>query len=130
MNSSQLTRRRFLSTAGKAAAAVAIAPAVVGAAKVEVVDTLIVGSGYAGSVAAYRLAKAGRNVLVLERGQRWNIKSTGDTFATVRNLDGRASWLSTSVPAPRYTGVLELFAGNGISRTCHWPFVLRVMRAA
>lgn len=115
MNSSQLTRRRFLGTAGKAAAAIAIAPAVMGAAKVEVVDTLVVGSGYAGSVAAYRLAKAGRNVLVLERGQRWAIKPTGDTFATVRAIDGRASWLSTSVPAPRYTGVLELFAGNGIS---------------
>src|SRR5687768_12961131 len=34
-------------------------------------DAVIVGSGFGGSVMAYRLAKAGKTVCVLERGRRW-----------------------------------------------------------
>jgi len=39
-------------------------------------DTIIVGSGFGGAVAACRLASAGQRVLVLERGRRW----TPDTY--------------------------------------------------
>jgi cholesterol oxidase len=34
-------------------------------------DVIVVGSGFGGSVAAYRFAKAGKNVLVLERGKEY-----------------------------------------------------------
>jgi cholesterol oxidase len=38
-------------------------------------DTIIIGSGFGGSVTACRLAEAGARVLVLERGRRWNSKT-------------------------------------------------------
>ena len=38
-------------------------------------DTIIIGSGFGGAVSACRLATAGRDVLVLERGRRWTPES-------------------------------------------------------
>jgi cholesterol oxidase len=83
-------------------------------------DALIVGSGYAGAVAALRLAQAGVRTLVLERGRRWPVTPAGDTFATQRDLDGRAAWLSERSPLTDktldvYTGVLESLDGEGLT---------------
>ncbi|HEY3546470.1 MAG TPA: GMC family oxidoreductase [Propionicimonas sp.] len=38
---------------------------------VEYCDAVVVGSGFGGSISAYRLAKAGRSTMVLERGQAY-----------------------------------------------------------
>ncbi|WP_329172299.1 FAD-dependent monooxygenase [Streptomyces sp. NBC_01477] len=83
-------------------------------------DALVIGSGYAGAIAALKLAEAGVRTLVLERGRRWPVTPQGDTFATQRNLDGRAAWLSERSPLTDqkldvYTGVLESLDGEGLT---------------
>src|SRR5262245_638660 len=60
----------------------------------EFVPAIVIGSGFGGAVAALRLARAGVQTLVLERGRRWPITPRGDTFATFEQPDGRAAWLS------------------------------------
>ncbi len=47
-------------------------------------DVVIVGSGFGGAVCAYRLAKAGARVLVLERGHRWTPTATAASTAFPR----------------------------------------------
>ena len=43
-------------------------------------DVVVVGSGYGGSIAASRLARAGRSVCVLERGKEQQPGEYPDTF--------------------------------------------------
>jgi cholesterol oxidase len=78
---------------------------------------LIIGAGYAGAVAALRLAQAGIPSILLERGIRWPIRPDFNTFCTIPNLDRRASWMSTTLPVERYVGVLETTRANGITVT-------------
>lgn len=54
----------------------------------EQVDVLVVGSGFGGSVAAYRLAEGGRSVVLFERGKRY---APGD-FARTPEEMGRNFW--------------------------------------
>jgi cholesterol oxidase len=48
-------------------------------------DVVVIGSGFGGAVAAERLAKAGKTVLIIERGPRWK---TTSNRVTLRNADG------------------------------------------
>jgi cholesterol oxidase len=127
-----LNRRRLLANIAGLTAVVAIkpllGPATARADNLNLLDSdhgtgttvLIVGSGYAGSIATLRLAQAGIDSIVLERGLRWPITRQGTTFATTSAPDGRAAWLSTTSPfttqtVPIYTGVLEAYKANGIT---------------
>ncbi|WP_280273465.1 FAD-binding protein [Nocardia wallacei] len=110
-----MRRRALLAGGSLLGTSLALGAGRAAARPAETADTVIIGSGYAGSVAALRLAEAGHRSVVLERGRRWRITPGGGTFATPERPDGRAAWL----PDPRggavlSTGVLEAFPAQGI----------------
>jgi cholesterol oxidase len=127
-----ISRRMFVRTAAVGAAAVGTLglSGCDGGPASERVDTLILGSGFGGSITALRLAQAGHRSVVLERGRRWTIHTPGeDVFSSMRpgDIDMRSTWLAEQQPLPGipagrrmalYTGVLEKIYGNGIDIVC------------
>ena len=137
-------RRKFLSLAATTAAGTALG---LGCAKNEgpyrQIDQfvhqsrkiIIIGSGFGGSIAAYRLTQAGHEVTLMERGQRWDTgDGTRNIFAPAVGFspqqlmqfrgDDRSTFLGdvcANMFAPqvlsvnRYAGVNETYKGNGIS---------------
>src|ERR671919_2543583 len=69
-------------------------------------DALIVGSGFGGSVMAYRLAEAGLDVCLLERGRPYPPGS----FADTPNEMARNFW----DPSEGYYGLYDLWSFRGI----------------
>ncbi|QSJ19105.1 GMC family oxidoreductase [Nostoc sp. UHCC 0702] len=125
LNNKFYSRRRFLQTAGLFSAGLmtSLASARRTNAQDESVEAIVIGSGFGGAVAALRLGQAGIDTLIIERGRRWPITPAQNTFATYRNPDGRAAWLSPKtgldgVPIDVYTGVLERKDENGVSVFC------------
>jgi cholesterol oxidase len=116
-------RRRFLQNAAVFSTGLmaSLANARISRANDQAVEALVIGSGFGGAVAALRLAQAGINTVILERGRRWRIEdpTTNSTFATFRNPDGRSAWLSPTTYDGKlvevYAGILELKVANGIS---------------
>ncbi len=95
----------------------------------EEVENLIIGSGFGGSISAFRLAQAGHRSVVLERGRRWTVETPGDdVFSSMEigRVDQRSAWLSRTQPLPGlisgpltpYTGVLEKITGDGMNVIC------------
>ncbi|GAB5451639.1 MAG: GMC oxidoreductase [Halioglobus sp.] len=83
---------------------------------------IVIGSGFAGSVAALRLGQAGISTIVLERGQQWSVTGP-DTFPTTTNFDRRGAWSipasgSSSAGQPGYAGLLETVPGENVSAVC------------
>ena len=90
---------------------------------------LVIGSGFGGSIAAYRLSEKRIDTVVLERGRRWIPSKESDVFATTRHLDGRANWLNgtdlftyavppigerPTEPLDRYVGLVEHLHEDGM----------------
>jgi cholesterol oxidase len=84
---------------------------------------IVVGSGFGGAVAAYRLAQAGMQVTVLERGRRWDVDDSGTTFCTVADPDWRCAWFGDRPPlgldvgkaVEGRAGLIDTHVGDGIT---------------
>src|SRR4051812_34388908 len=70
------------------------------------VDAVVVGSGFGGSVSAYRLASAGQDVLLLERGKPYPPGS----FARTPHEMARAFW----DPSEGLHGLFDLWSFSGL----------------
>ena len=84
-----------------------------------VYDFVIIGSGFGGSVLAYRLATAHRSVCVLERGKRYNRGEFPRDFARPKDFffrdEGRNGW--HGIFDFRAGANLSVLCGNGVGGT-------------
>lgn len=108
-----IPRRRFLG----AAAGVAVAAGAVGAGVFWLepdrpqrahYPAIVIGTGYGGGVSALRLAEAGVETLILEKGRLWNAPDPdGKRFSKMLPVDTRAGWFSAVPPSlvSSYRGV-------------------------
>src|SRR5262245_53600977 len=85
---------------------------------------IVIGSGFSGAVTAYRLAQAGMQVTVIERGRRWPVAPDGSTFCTISNPDWRSAWFSdhpylglapTLTTIEKGAGLVAKHFGDGIN---------------
>lgn len=73
---------------------------------------IVIGSGFGGAISALRLAQAGQQVTVLERGLRWPNAPKRDIFTNDILPDGRAFWYRTSAKMiSGLTTYFDSFAG-------------------
>jgi cholesterol oxidase len=120
--SADLTRREFLGLAA-AGIATSVAGRTGGRTVEERHRVIIIGSGYGGAIAAYRLAAAGVRSVVLERGRRWPVTPAGDTFPPFLRPDRRSSWFTPTPVYPGmppavyqpYAGLFEKIVGAGMN---------------
>ncbi len=86
-------------------------------------SAIVIGSGFAGSVAALRLGLAGIPTIVLERGQQWTWQGH-DTFPTIAEPDRRTTWfgnvdaLTGFTPVTPWAGMIERVTGDTIDAVC------------
>ncbi|WP_280277011.1 GMC oxidoreductase [Nocardia wallacei] len=122
-----ISRRGFVGAATAATALTLIAkPAKVRAEGLtaERRRAVVIGSGFGGGIAAHRLARAGVDTLVLERGLRWPTGPNAETFAHTLSPDKRSTWLAntTAAGAPalfeKFTGIIERVPGVGMDIMC------------
>ncbi|MDN5749643.1 MAG: GMC oxidoreductase [Pseudonocardia sp.] len=124
--SARLHRRTVLGGVAAAAALGVTSATAARAATEERRRAVVIGTGFGGSITALRLARAGVDVLVLERGIRWPTGPNAETFPRMFSPDRRAAWLSPSTVLTGsplklwkpYTGVLDRVRGVGMDIFC------------
>ncbi|MDB4986752.1 MAG: cholesterol oxidase, partial [Myxococcaceae bacterium] len=77
----------------------------------EYTQAIVIGSGFGGAIAACRLAQAGVQTTVLERGSRWLSHPTRSIFTNDGLPDGRGFWHRTSWKSG--TGITQYFDDFG-----------------
>lgn len=118
-----IKRRRFLRNSSLLAAAAALPLAGCSDGNDRFArSAIVIGSGFAGSVAALRLGQAGIRTIVLERGRQWPVTGP-DTFPTTTGFDRRSSWTIPTAQAAAgghrgYAGLLENITGDTITAVC------------
>lgn len=115
MSNKNISRRSFLSAALAAPVVAAVASSCaqvrtpqagtrLSGQALEAVDHLIIGTGYGGAVAAYRLASVGQRVTMLEMGKRWDTPgSDGKIFTPIMKPDSRSMWYRNRTELPMNT---------------------------
>jgi cholesterol oxidase len=121
-----VNRRQFIQRSGVLAAAAALSSACSDSNNSENVSSplaMVIGSGFAGSVAALRLGQAGIRTVVLERGQQWTVQGA-DTFPTIAAPDRRSAWfgerdaLVGGTPVTPWAGLIERVQGDNVDALC------------
>ena len=128
-----LNRRDFLKTSLAAGAAAAVGSCQSGipecedslalGEREELARVVVIGSGFGGAVAAYRLTEMGIPVTMIEKGRRWDVTGTPDEpFSRSLPPDRRSTWLNSKTQLPLgidfnvdyYVGVLERQRHEGV----------------
>ncbi len=117
-----INRRNFLRRTSLLAAATALPMGCSDGNDQRTRTAIVIGSGFAGSVAALRLGLAGIHTTVLERGRLWTVAGP-DTFPTTGNFDHRSSWTIPGAEAAAagqrgYAGLLENIVGDNVTAVC------------
>ncbi|MGW4768633.1 GMC oxidoreductase [Nocardia sp. NPDC004278] len=84
------------------------------------VPAIVIGSGFGGAITALRLAEAGVQVAVLERGSRWPNDPWRDIFCGDTIPDGRGFWHCTTFTGANRIPV-QFDAFGGVLDICCYP---------
>jgi cholesterol oxidase len=126
---STLSRRSFLQVSAGSGLAVALGGALgrpASAAERTDYKAIVVGSGFGGSISAYRLGQAGVDTLVLERGQEWATDPQKAVFGSQLNYSEKMFWFRNYAdwpmvlpfPMTPYAGVMEVSNEKNLNIAC------------